>query len=79
MSKRKLFAKLINVVNTTKQCSLKDMYKYGSQAICLDPSFKLMMKQMTLVYFLDTLYFQLRKVDRREQNYLHSDPCQGSK
>ena len=35
-----------------------------------------MMKQMTLAYFLDALLkFQLRKrrkVDRREQNYLHS-------
>ena len=38
MSKRKLFTKFINVVNTTEQCSLKDMYKLYSDILSFDLS-----------------------------------------
>ena len=50
MSKRKLFTKFIKVVNTTKQCSLKDMYKY---IVTYNLSFDL-----SLVYDFNTVDFQ---------------------
>ena len=48
MSKRKLFTKFINVVKTTKHCSLKDMYNIVTYL-----SFDL-----SLVYDFNTVDFQ---------------------
>ena len=49
MSKRKLFTKFINVVNTTKQCSLKDMYNIVTYNLSFD---------LSLVYDFNTVDFQ---------------------
>ena len=51
MSKRKLFTKFIKVANTTKQCSLKDMYNIVTYNFNL--SFDL-----SLVYDFNTVDFQ---------------------
>ena len=47
MSKRKLFTKFINVVNTTKQCSLKDILL-----------FDILLFDLSLVYDFKTVDFQ---------------------
>ena len=52
MSKRKLFTKFIKVVNTTKQCSLKDMYNILN-IVTYNLSFDL-----SLVYDFNTVDFQ---------------------
>ena len=46
MSKRKLFTKFIKVVNTTKQCSLKDMYSIVTYNLSFD---------LSLVYDFNTV------------------------
>ena len=49
MSKRKLFTKFIKVVNTTKQCSLKDMYNIVIYNLSFD---------LSLVYDFNTVDFR---------------------
>ena len=49
MSKRKLFTKFIKVVNTTKQCSLKDIYNIVTYNLSFD---------LSLVYDFNTVDFQ---------------------
>jgi hypothetical protein len=51
MSKRKLFTKFVNVVNTIKQCSLslKDMYNIVTYNLSFD---------LSLVYDFNTVDFQ---------------------
>jgi hypothetical protein len=49
MSKRKLFTTFIKVVNTTKQCSLKDMYNIVTYNLLLD---------LSLAYDFNTVHFQ---------------------
>jgi hypothetical protein len=51
MSKRRLFTKFIKVVNTTEQCSLKDMYILN--IVTYNLSFDL-----SLVYDFNTIDFQ---------------------
>jgi hypothetical protein len=50
MSKRNLFTKLIKVVNTTKQCSLKDMYNIVTYNLSFD--------FISLVYDFNTVDLQ---------------------
>ena len=49
MSKRKLFTKFIKVVNTTKQCSLKDMYNTVTYNLSFD---------LSLLYDFNTVDFK---------------------
>jgi hypothetical protein len=51
MSKRKLFTKFTKVVNTTKQCSLKDMYNIVTYDLSFDLS-------LLLEYGFNTVDFQ---------------------
>jgi hypothetical protein len=49
MSKPKLFTKFIKVVNTTKQCSFKDIYNIVTYNLSFD---------LSLVYDFNTVDFQ---------------------
>jgi hypothetical protein len=69
MSKRKLFTKFIKVVNTTKQCSLKDMYNIVTYNLSFD---------LSLVYDFNTVDFQQTAIlDIYHDRWTWYQQCQG--